>query len=162
MELTVSFLFQIIWFKFYFGCRRIHHLAPFPFQGEVLRSSLLSRYFGTNYSTMISKHASSRTSLESSAKKGPSQLVNSGPGAEMLSRAGFTLFEMQCRLDACGCSDLIIDLIMAQPNPRVFVEVLELAIALLEGGNGVIQVNDYFFVFLNLWVATLLVTLFKL
>ena len=77
------------------------------------------------------------------AKKSGSQalICNSGPGATLLARAGVTLFEMQCRLDACGTSDLIVDLIIAQPNHRVFLEVLELAIALLEGGNGVIQVT---------------------
>ena len=52
-----------------------------------------------------------------------------------------TLFEMQCQLDLCGTSDLIIDLIIDQPNLKVFLEVVELAIALLEGGNGVIQVR---------------------
>lgn len=98
------------------------------FQGEVLRSSLLSRYFGANYLIMITREASA------------SQLVNSGPGAELLSRAGVTLCEMQGQLDKCGASDLIIDLVMSQPNHRVFLEILEFAIALLEGGNSSIQV----------------------
>lgn len=71
-------------------------------------------------------------------------MVNSGPGAETLSRAGVTLCEMQGRLDKCGASDLIIDLFMKQPNHRVFLEILELAIALLEGGNNSIQVGFKF------------------
>ena len=71
---------------------------------------------------------------------GPSSVCNSGPGATFLTRAGMTLFEMQCQLDLCGASDLIIDLIVDQPNLKVFLEVVELAIALLEGGNGMIQV----------------------
>ena len=83
-------------------------------------------------------------SAESLGKKGASQalIMNCGPGATVLARAGVSLFEMQCRLDNCGASDLIVDLIMAQPNHRVFLEVLELAIALLEGGNYVIQVVE--------------------
>lgn len=82
-----------------------------------------------------------KTSTDVNSKKSASQLVNSGPGAEMLSRACVTLCEMQGRLDKCGASDLIIDLIMKQPNHRVFLEILELAIALLEGGNSSIQVG---------------------
>ena len=89
---------------------------------------------------MISKEAS--TSADGTSKKTASQMANSGPGAEMLSRAGVTLCEMQGRLDKCGTSDLIIDLIMVQPNHRVFLEILELAIALLEGGNISIQVSN--------------------
>lgn len=90
---------------------------------------------------MITREANSKISGDFTSKKTGSQLVNSGPGAEMLSRAGVTLCEMQGRLDKCGASDLIIDLIMMQPNHRVFLEILEFAIALLEGGNNSIQVK---------------------
>ena len=112
-------------------------------QGDGLRSSLLGRYFGTNYHFRIGRDANSKSLIDSNSKKTASQMVNSGPGAEMLSRAGVTLCEMQGRLDKCGASDLIIDLIMVQPNLRVFLEILELAIALLEGGNNSIQVGNY-------------------
>ena len=118
-------------------------IIPFLLQGDALRSSLLSRYFGANYYITISQ-ANTKTSTDSISKKTASQMVNSGPGAEMLSRAGVTLCEMQGRLDKCGASDLIIDLIMKQPNHRVFLEILELAIALLEGGNNSIQVGVKF------------------
>lgn len=89
----------------------------------------------------ITREGSGIPSSDGVGRKTGSQLVNSGPGAEMLSRAGVTLFEMQCRLDKCGSSDLIIDLIMMQPNHRVFLDILEFAIALLEGGNNTIQVK---------------------
>ena len=112
-------------------------------QGDGLRSSLLGRYFGTNYHIRIGRDANGKSLIDSNSKKTASQMVNSGPGAEMLSRAGVTLCEMQGRLDKCGASDLIIDLIMVQPNLRVFLEILELAIALLEGGNNSIQVGNY-------------------
>ena len=90
---------------------------------------------------MISRETNNKSFTDISSKKTASQMVNSGPGAETLSRAGVTLCEMQGRLDKCGASDLIIDLIMVQPNHRVFLEILELAIALLEGGNNSIQVG---------------------
>lgn len=48
--------------------------------------------------------------------------------------------EVQCHLDREGASDLVIDLIMNATSDRIFQESILLAIALLEGGNPVIQV----------------------
>jgi len=48
----------------------------------------------------------------------------------------------QCHLDAHGASNLVVDLIMNNANHKVFLETVELGIALLEGGNGVIQVGS--------------------
>jgi len=47
---------------------------------------------------------------------------------------------MQCHLDSQGATDLIIDLIISNHSSRIFQEAIELAIALLDGGNSVIQV----------------------
>lgn len=49
--------------------------------------------------------------------------------------------EVQCHLDKEGASDLVIDLIMNATSDRIFQESILLAIALLEGGNTVIQVS---------------------
>lgn len=46
---------------------------------------------------------------------------------------------MQCHLDREGASDLVVELIMKNPSHKIFVESVELGIALLEGGNSVIQ-----------------------
>lgn len=62
-----------------------------------------------------------------------------GPGSIILSRAEMTLHEVQCHLDRQGASDLIVELIMSNPCYAIFVECVELGIALLEGGNCVIQ-----------------------
>ena len=51
------------------------------------------------------------------------------------------LFAFQCHLDNHGASNLVVDLIMTNANHKVFLETIELGIALLEGGNGVIQVS---------------------
>ena len=51
------------------------------------------------------------------------------------------LFAFQCHLDNHGASNLVVDLIMTNANHKVFLETIELGIALLEGGNGVIQVR---------------------
>uniref|UniRef100_A0A8C7CKH3 Inositol 1,4,5-trisphosphate receptor n=1 Tax=Oncorhynchus kisutch TaxID=8019 RepID=A0A8C7CKH3_ONCKI len=61
---------------------------------------------------------------------------NIKPGAR---RDSLTLHEVQCRLDKEGASDLVIDLIMNATSDRIFQESILLAIALLEGGNTVIQ-----------------------
>lgn len=47
---------------------------------------------------------------------------------------------LQCHLDRHGASNLVVDLIMTNSNHKVFLETVELGIALLEGGNGIIQV----------------------
>jgi len=47
---------------------------------------------------------------------------------------------MQCHLDSQGATDLVIDLVMSSHSNRIFLEAIELAIALLDGGNSVIQV----------------------
>lgn len=67
-------------------------------------------------------------------------LVTHGPGAKYLQRAGKTLHEVQNHLDREGASDLVVELVIKSVHsPSIFVEVVELGIALLEGGNPVIQ-----------------------
>jgi len=46
----------------------------------------------------------------------------------------------QCHLDEHGTSDLVVDLIISNHSSRIFQEAIDLAIALLDGGNSIIQV----------------------
>ncbi|RXN34350.1 inositol 1,4,5-trisphosphate receptor type 1 isoform X5 [Labeo rohita] len=62
-----------------------------------------------------------------------------GGGGSTSSRGEMSLAEVQCHLDREGASDLVIDLIMNATSDRIFQESILLAIALLEGGNPVIQ-----------------------
>ena len=63
-----------------------------------------------------------------------------GPGGQILSRAEMTLHQVQVYLDREGASDLVADLVMKfSLSPNVFMEAVQLGIALLEGGNPVIQ-----------------------
>lgn len=64
-------------------------------------------------------------------------VVSSGVGG----RGELSLAEVQCHLDKEGASDLVIDLIMNATSDRIFQESILLAIAMLEGGNPVIQVS---------------------
>lgn len=64
--------------------------------------------------------------------------------AKILSRAGRTLHEVQSHLDREGASDLVVELVIKSVHsPSIFVEVVELGIALLEGGNPIIQKSVY-------------------
>lgn len=69
-------------------------------------------------------------------------VVSSGVGG----RGELSLAEVQCHLDREGASDLVIDLIMNATSDRIFQESILLAIALLEGGNPVIQVSRGYWV----------------
>uniref|UniRef100_A0A8C2F567 Inositol 1,4,5-trisphosphate receptor n=1 Tax=Cyprinus carpio TaxID=7962 RepID=A0A8C2F567_CYPCA len=86
-------------------------------KGEALRQLLVNRYYGF-------RSGGRRESLTS---------------FRGLSRAEMSLMEVQCHLDREGASDLVIDLIMNATSDRVFHESILLAIALLEGGNTIIQ-----------------------
>ena len=47
----------------------------------------------------------------------------------------------QCHLDKEGASEMVVDLIINNHSSRIFMETVELGIALLEGGNSTIQVS---------------------
>lgn len=57
----------------------------------------------------------------------------------ILTRALMPLPKVQNHLNQQGASNLIIELIMSNPSNAIFVESVELGIALLEGGNTLIQ-----------------------
>ncbi|KAK7144954.1 hypothetical protein R3I94_011140 [Phoxinus phoxinus] len=101
-------------------------------RGEALRQLLVNRYYGFR----SGGRRESLTSFSNSALT-PVGPIKSQSGG--LSRAEMSLMEVQCHLDREGASDLVIDLIMNATSDRVFHESILLAIALLEGGNTIIQ-----------------------
>uniref|UniRef100_A0A8C2L4G0 Inositol 1,4,5-trisphosphate receptor n=1 Tax=Cyprinus carpio TaxID=7962 RepID=A0A8C2L4G0_CYPCA len=117
----------------------LKHLLSHSLQGEALRQLLVNRYYGF-------KSGGRRESLTSFSNStlAPVGPIKSQPGGLIfhcrgLSRAEMSLMEVQCHLDREGASDLVIDLIMNATSDRVFHESILLAIALLEGGNTIIQ-----------------------
>ena len=97
-------------------------------KGDQLRISLLVRYFMKV--PLPPMQIVQATSMP----------VSHGPGAKFLSRAQMNLHFVQCHLDHQGASKLIVDLVIkSSHNTKIFVEVIELGIALLEGGNQDIQ-----------------------
>ncbi|KAB5536808.1 hypothetical protein PHYPO_G00111590 [Pangasianodon hypophthalmus] len=107
-------------------------------RGEALRQILVNRYYG-NF-----KPGGRRDSLTtfSNGPLGPgaqSKAPTASSGCSVGARGELSLAEVQCHLDREGASDLVIDLIMNATSDRIFQESILLAIALLEGGNPVIQ-----------------------
>ncbi|XP_059613160.1 inositol 1,4,5-trisphosphate receptor [Phlebotomus argentipes] len=106
-------------------------------KGDTLRSSLLTRYFGKNFSVKAPEDVEQK-------KAPPVATVTHGPGAKYLMRANCTLHEVQSHLDKEGASDLVVELVIKSVHsPSIFVEAVELGIALLEGGNPIIQKGMY-------------------
>ncbi|XP_076759863.1 inositol 1,4,5-trisphosphate receptor-like isoform X4 [Xylocopa sonorina] len=104
-------------------------------KGDALRHNLLTRYFGKSF---IQKPETVEIGVSHAAP------VTHGPGAKLLSRAGRTLHEIQSHLDREGASDLVVELVIKSVHsPSIFVEAIELGIALLEGGNPIIQKSVY-------------------
>ncbi|KAK3865118.1 hypothetical protein Pcinc_029236 [Petrolisthes cinctipes] len=98
-------------------------------KGDALRSLLLNRYFD-HY--MWSKREASEIRTK--------QTQNAAPGDVVQRRSGKSLAEVQCDLATKGAAVLVVDLVMKSQNRnRIFVEAVELGIALLEGGNMNIQ-----------------------
>lgn len=130
-------------------------------KGDSLRNILLRRYFGDAFCNKC--HATGNlvgNSLNSHGKNiglkpkpNPSSIaatkmesntpglsITHGPGAKYLQRAERTLHEVQSHLDQEGASNLVVELVIKSVNsPSIFVEGVELGIALLEGGNPIIQ-----------------------
>uniref|UniRef100_A0A4W6FYQ5 Inositol 1,4,5-trisphosphate receptor n=1 Tax=Lates calcarifer TaxID=8187 RepID=A0A4W6FYQ5_LATCA len=110
-------------------------------KGEALRQILVNRYYGNVKpgQRRDSVTTFSNGPLTSGAQGKSPTVVSSGIGG----RGELSLAEVQCHLDKEGASDLVIDLIMNATSDRIFQESILLAIALLEGGNTVIQRSFY-------------------
>ncbi|XP_073958663.1 inositol 1,4,5,-trisphosphate receptor [Choristoneura fumiferana] len=101
-------------------------------KGNQLRSKLLSQYFVN------------RKSEPKIQPPQPAVVVTHGPGAKVLMRTGQTLAQVQAHLDKEGASDLVVDLVIKSTNrPAIFLEAIQLGIALLEGGNPIIQASIF-------------------
>uniref|UniRef100_A0A4W5LMD9 Inositol 1,4,5-trisphosphate receptor n=1 Tax=Hucho hucho TaxID=62062 RepID=A0A4W5LMD9_9TELE len=104
--------------------------------GEALRQILVNRYYGNIKPG--ARRDSVTTFINGPVPPGTEGKPRHGGGGAA-ARGELTLHEVQCRLDKEGASDLVIDLIMNATSDRIFQESILLAIALLEGGNTVIQ-----------------------
>ncbi|XP_062860264.1 inositol 1,4,5-trisphosphate receptor type 2 [Trichomycterus rosablanca] len=105
----------------------------FDEQGNALRKTLLTHYFGNQ--RLHSK------SLDYGS--GVGSLPGAGSPGQDSDKPGTTMVDIQCLLDSVGATELVIDLIVSTKNDRVFEESILLGIALLWGGNTQIQNSFY-------------------
>lgn len=127
-------------------------------KGDNLRNTLLRRYFGDTFCNKahamanptgnanqipLGKNILTKPNpiIQNGSKSNATALsITHGPGAKYLQRAERTLHEVQSHLDQEGASNLVVELVIKSVNsPSIFVEGVELGIALLEGGNPIIQ-----------------------
>ncbi|XP_076048925.1 inositol 1,4,5,-trisphosphate receptor isoform X4 [Oratosquilla oratoria] len=97
-------------------------------KGDVLRETLLKRYFESSRQGRIDFTERNK--------------MFSHPGDVYLKRSQKKLSDVQCHLADEGAADLVVELVMKSQEKRcqhIFVEAVELGIALLEGGNPKIQ-----------------------
>lgn len=98
---------------------------------------------GNNDTTPISSgtnNTNNTNNNQSNSTNNNTNTITHGPGAKYLLRAGRTLHDVQSHLDKEGASNLVIELVIKSVHsPTIFVEAIELGIALLEGGNPIIQ-----------------------
>ena len=105
-----------------------NHIIFISLQGDRLRTTLLALYFNAHELPLRSKVSKKESQTDQTS-------------GIFLFRANKSLYDMQCMMDLNGATDLVIDLIMAAPSPNIFLESIQLAIALLDGGNGTVQVS---------------------
>lgn len=109
-------------------------------KGEALRQSLLVRYLGTPPKQPQPKRGSTEGSQpQQQQPQQPQQQQQSHQPQTPLGRPHSPLADVQNQLDREGASDLVVELIMMSPSLAIFLESVELGIALLRGGNPVIQ-----------------------
>uniref|UniRef100_A0A158Q836 Inositol 1,4,5-trisphosphate receptor n=1 Tax=Elaeophora elaphi TaxID=1147741 RepID=A0A158Q836_9BILA len=100
-------------------------------QARDVRIRLLRRYFGTDALRGASGQTANLESNESEF------------GNELKPVKKLSLYEVQCKLNNAGASDLVIDLIMEEPNHEVFLMTIQLSKALLREGNYEVQMSFY-------------------
>ncbi|EJD74264.1 cation channel family protein [Loa loa] len=101
----------------------------FTDQAKEVRIRLLKQYFGND--ALLSAN-------EQTAKH-----ENNEFGNELKPVKELSLYDMQCKLNNAGASDLVIDLIMEGPSHEVFLMTIQLSKALLHEGNYEVQMSFY-------------------
>ncbi|WKY04843.1 hypothetical protein Q1695_005670 [Nippostrongylus brasiliensis] len=103
--------------------------------GQQLRLKLLQRYFGPH----------GRVDRQQQML-GDDLAVKSGDHHEKeydMRVEDRSLYDIQCRLNDAGASDLVIDIIINEPSSEIFLKAMHLAKALLLEGNDKVQQSFY-------------------
>lgn len=105
-------------------------------QGRKVRRQLLERYFGSE-----AVHGGPLRT-ESEKDNGYDDGIDPLHG-ELKPLRETSLYDVQCKLNNAGASDLVIDLIVQEPSHEVFFMTIQLAKALLHEGNNEVQMSFY-------------------
>ncbi|KAK5968782.1 hypothetical protein GCK32_017289, partial [Trichostrongylus colubriformis] len=100
--------------------------------GQQLRQKLLQRYFGP--------HGRSHGAGELSDALKSAGHADKDYDIRMEERS---LYDIQCRLNDAGASDLVIDIVTEEPSREIFLKAIHLAKALLLEGNDKVQQSFY-------------------
>ena len=66
--------------------------------------------------------------------------IENDPLLVCLGDKDLTLEDVQCGLNNCNLTSLIVNIIMKSPQYQVMTEAVQLAVTLLDGGNVYVQV----------------------
>lgn len=97
----------------------------------MLRQALLDRYY---HGDLLPGQPSDSKEDKDDTDGGKKQMT-------LPSATEMSLTVIQTKLDTEGASDLVVDLIVCSHSQKIFQDVLELGIALLQGGNTTVQVG---------------------
>ncbi|VDM97439.1 unnamed protein product [Thelazia callipaeda] len=98
-----------------------------------VRIRSLKRYFGDDALCNIKRNENNPLPLNNEYEL----------GHELKPTKEISLYDIQCKLNSAGASDLVIDLIMEEPNYEIFYMTLQLSKALLHEGNYEVQMSFY-------------------
>ncbi|PAA74143.1 hypothetical protein BOX15_Mlig001931g6 [Macrostomum lignano] len=123
--------------------------ANYSEKGEMLRRNLLVRYFSNREVHRVNRPADAAaaasgqtvTTGSASQQQQQQQQQLQQQRSMLRSRASMSLSDVQAFLDTEGASNLVVDIIIKRPKQRIFLEAVELGIALLEGGNASVQAS---------------------
>ncbi|GMS96579.1 hypothetical protein PENTCL1PPCAC_18754 [Pristionchus entomophagus] len=108
--------------------------------GQRLRRKLLDRYFGRYGAEHLGSPKRMSLTRQASILTDPD---DDGLNFDPALFNSFKLYDVQCKLNDAGASDLVIDIIVNDPNYEIFLKAFQLAKALLHEGNDKVQQSFY-------------------
>ncbi|PAV87625.1 hypothetical protein WR25_26593 isoform A [Diploscapter pachys] len=108
--------------------------------GEQLRLKLIRRYFDLHERPPFERQQSKIEEVVEGIKGGNKAGKEYEAAVKLTER---NLYEIQCKLNEAGASDLVIDIIINEPSSEIFYKAICLAKALLHEGNDKVQQSFY-------------------
>uniref|UniRef100_A0A915CC30 Inositol 1,4,5-trisphosphate receptor n=2 Tax=Parascaris univalens TaxID=6257 RepID=A0A915CC30_PARUN len=106
--------------------------------GRRVRRQLLEKYFGrevVDAATLEDEHESNNQHMVTTDMH--------SEHSELRPLRETSLYDVQCKLNNAGASDLVVDLIVQEPSHEIFFMTVQLSKALLQEGNHEVQMSFY-------------------